>query len=173
MNVTWEPPWTRPDWLLCVPTYLCLCLTLREEKEEILIIERVEMIVDDDEVGSKRLISYKIYGCQENKAGYLLSDIYSSENSDATIIFLCIFPFTEGLKILGTGNQHQDLSDLKTIDFKTATVKSERKPGRTLAYIIGSHHLEHRPNNKIAKWYGFFRLNIKNSFIWMDTTVYQ
>ena len=62
------------------------------------------MIVDDDEVGSKRLISYKIYGCQENKAGYLLSDIYSSENSDATIIFLCIFPFTEGLKILGAIN---------------------------------------------------------------------
>ena len=158
LNVTWEPPWTRPDWLLCVPTYLCLCLTLREEKEEILIIERVEMIVDDDEVGSKRLISYKIYGCQENKAGYLLSDIYSSENSDATIIFLCIFPFTEGLKILGTGNQHQDLSDLKTIDSKTATVKSERKTGRTLAYIIGSHHIQHRPNHKTAKWYGFFRL---------------
>ena len=107
---------------------------LREEKEEILIIERVEMIVDDDEVGSKRLISYKIYGCQENKAGYLLSDIYSSENSDATIIFLCIFPFTEGLKILGTGNQHQDLSDLKTIDFKTAAQQQSVENQRTHTY---------------------------------------
>ena len=55
------------------PGLIIVCVYVWEEKEEILIIERVEMIVDDDEVGSKRLISYKIYGCQENKAGYLSS----------------------------------------------------------------------------------------------------
>ena len=55
------------------PGLIIVCVYVWEEKEEILIIERVEMIVDDDEVGSKRLISYKIYGCQENKAGYFSS----------------------------------------------------------------------------------------------------
>ena len=77
------------------PGLIIVCVYVWEEKEEILIIERVEMIVDDDEVGSKRLISYKIYGCQENRAEFQQQPHH----------FPMHFPFHRRLEN-SRGNQH-------------------------------------------------------------------